>query len=106
METRGKTYESISTTTQAANVDEIEDVLLRGSQNRAVAETKLNAQSSRSHAIVRVCVKGRNQKSQQETVGETLITITIPKAWPTYRPNPFNTFLTHVTGNLLVKKSV
>jgi len=65
LDTKGTHYNAVSSL--ASNVEEIDRVLRHGSQNRAVAETKLNSQSSRSHAIVRVCIRGHNERTLQKT---------------------------------------
>jgi len=58
-----------ATQVEVHSADEVEDIMARGARNRAVAETKLNDRSSRSHQILTVMVEGLSVATHARTFG-------------------------------------
>jgi kinesin family member 5 len=50
--------------------DEVLDVIRAGSQNRAIAETKMNFESSRSHSLFILSVSQKNLKDMSSKTGK------------------------------------
>ena len=48
-------------------------VFALGHRNRATASTNMNEHSSRSHALLRVTVVGRNKETNKKTTGALLL---------------------------------
>eukprot|EP01097_Dermamoeba_algensis_P002894 TRINITY_DN2150_c0_g1_i5.p1 TRINITY_DN2150_c0_g1~~TRINITY_DN2150_c0_g1_i5.p1 ORF type:complete len:365 (-),score=85.45 TRINITY_DN2150_c0_g1_i5:1286-2263(-) len=52
-----------------ANETEVMNLMKLGSQNRAIAETKMNQESSRSHSLFIVTISQRNTKTETTKIG-------------------------------------
>jgi kinesin family protein C1 len=49
---------------------QVHSLLMNASHNRAVAETKCNERSSRSHSVFRMKITGNNLKTGESCIGE------------------------------------
>ena len=49
---------------------QVHALLRKAGENRAVAETKCNARSSRSHSVFRMRIEGSNAHTGEKCVGE------------------------------------
>lgn len=58
-----------ATQLQVYSAEEVAEVMVRGSKNRATAETKMNERSSRSHQVLTVIVEGTNIVNRAKTRG-------------------------------------
>jgi len=58
-----------ATQLQVHSAEEVAEVMVRGSKNRATAETKMNERSSRSHQVLTVIVEGTNIITHAKTRG-------------------------------------
>ena len=63
-------YVQDSTEVYVSSTDEMMEVMNRGSQNRSVAATRMNATSSRSHSIFLVTVQQKNTKTDTSKLGK------------------------------------
>lgn len=58
-----------ATQLQVYSAEEVAEVMIHGSKNRATAETKMNERSSRSHQVLTVIVEGTNSITHAKTRG-------------------------------------
>lgn len=58
-----------ATHVEVHSVEEVEEVMARGARNRAVAETRMNERSSRSHQVLTVMVEGTMAATRGRTFG-------------------------------------
>lgn len=57
------------TTVMVTSEDQVHELLRKASHNRAVAETKCNERSSRSHSVFRLKISGVNKHTQEACIG-------------------------------------
>ena len=58
---------------QATSLEELVELLDKGLEQRAVAHTELNAESSRSHLLVSIVLTSTNRRSGKKTRGKLML---------------------------------
>lgn len=58
--------------TLCCNCPQVHGLLRKASHNRAVAETKCNERSSRSHSVFRLKISGVNKHTQEACIGKII----------------------------------
>ena len=61
------------TEVEVNTVEEVIDLMDKGSKNRSASHTKMNAASSRSHSIVMISVEGQHVQTRTRTMGRLVL---------------------------------
>eukprot|EP00941_MAST-03F_sp_MAST-3F-sp1_P002781 g2781.t1 len=69
-DSKGVVYVEGITKRKAASAVELKDIIAEAGEQRHVAETQMNAESSRSHLVVTILIESTNLKSNVTTLGK------------------------------------
>ena len=73
--THGGVYIENVTETYVNSIDSVMELMQKGQDNRAIASTNMNAQSSRSHSVFILTVSEQQQQKQANTQGVALASV-------------------------------